>query len=54
MSVHLLRHFVRDRAAICRWCYELHVLPYNNSSRTADHILMEYGVEVMPLEASPE
>jgi hypothetical protein len=41
----------RDRAAIYRWAYELHVLPHN-TPRTADRILIKFGVEVMPLNAS--
>jgi hypothetical protein len=44
LSIHL--------AVVYRWYNVLQVLPYNDS-RTADRILMKFGMEVMPLEPSP-
>jgi hypothetical protein len=36
---------LRDRASIYQWSYELYVLPHN--SRTAERILMKFGVDVV-------
>jgi hypothetical protein len=38
-------------AAICRWSYELHVLPCKNS-RTVGRIFMKFGMEVVSLRSS--
>jgi hypothetical protein len=48
-----VRHvFLPDHAASYQWFYELRVLPCNNLL-TAGHIFIKFGMEVMPLEATP-
>jgi hypothetical protein len=42
----------RDHAAIYQWSCELFVLTSNNS-RMAEQIFMKFGMNVMPLEATP-
>jgi hypothetical protein len=42
----------RDSAAICQWSHELYVVLYNNS-RTAERILMKFGMEIILLKTRP-
>lgn len=45
--------FLRDSATICGWSHDRFFSPFTDS-RTAQHILIKFDIEVMRLEASTD